>query len=347
MDTYSFDNKGTWATLSTSQSLPRGITALLDEDEEDKIVCEQDCWLAAGPSLSNGGCPDRVLQLQGAADTVLELLSRFLVSEWPAEVHLMELSRCRATIFLDFVAVEVEARVMASAGGYGTELVFVNSSISPDTVLFGKLVHACEQHLRTRLGELPEGFLLKDELLQEDLSSELEQDDVHAAPQFQALLAEVVHCQSAKMREELLQVLAHLAGHSSARSSLAEAFCSSVGVFAASVYLQPQDKRLASLAEIYPFAYALQQAASCDESCNMGCLKNLIADALQNATSQLVAHELGLALSFLPEYPSAEQEGDCTDDETIPTRSKAWIPSVQDEAPPTRSRALGRGFAFM
>lgn len=347
MDTYSFDNKGTWATLSTSQTLPQGITALLDGDEEEKIVCEQDCWSAAGPSLSNGRCPDRVLHLQGAAETVLELLSRFLVSEWPAEVHLMELSRCCATIFLDFVAVQVEARVVASPGGYSTELFFVNSSTSPDAVLFGNLVRACEQHLRTQLGELPEGFLLKDELLQEDLFSELEQDDVHAAPQFQALLAQVVHCQSAKMREELLQMLAHLAGHSFARSSLAEAFCSSVGVFAASFYLQPQDKPPASLAETYPFAYALQQAASCDESSNMGCLKNLIADASRNATSQLVARELGLALSFLPEYPSAEQEGDCTDDEALPTRAKAWAPSVQDEAPPIRSRALGRGFAFV
>jgi hypothetical protein len=364
MESCSFDNKEAWGTLSTSQTLlpddavaiassldTKGITAWLDED--DAWPAAPRSRPAADPSLGSGHrSSDRVLLLRGEAGTVHELLSHFMVSEWPAEVHLAEPDRFCATMFLDFVAVKVEARVMASLRGLGTELVFTNNSTSPDTVLFGNLVHACERHLRSQLGELPEGSLMKDELLEEDLFSELEDEEFQGAANFQALLAELVHCSSARTREELLQALAQLAGNPMARLRLAEAFCSPIGIFAVGFYLKPEDEAALSLAETYPFAYVLRQAASRDESGEMALLKGLVAHATQNASSQLVARELELALSFLPEGPNVEEGEDIDDDvdDGIPTRSvaltKSWRVNVQDDgddgAGPSRTQTLFR-----
>jgi len=365
MESCSFDTKAAWGTLSTSQTLlpddavaiassldTKGITAWLDEDDEGTNECGQDTWPAADTEIGFGyRSSDRVLPLQGEAGTVLELLSHFMVSEWPAEVHLVEPDRFCATTFLDFVAVKVEARVKVSLRGFGTELVFANNSTSPDTVLFGNVVHACERYLRSQLGELPEGSLMKDELLEEDLFSELEEEEFQGAADFQALLAELVHCSSARTREELLQALAHLAGNSMARPRLAEAFCSPIGIFAVGFYLKPEDETPLSLAETYPFAYVLRQAASRDESGEMALLKGFVAHATQDATSQLVARELELALSFLPEGPNVEEGEDIDDDvDGIPTRSvaltKAWRVTVQDNgddgSSPSKTQTLGQ-----
>lgn len=330
MDSYLSDDKRERQALFVSQTLPpghanwgKGIATWLSCDDEEETVCRQDCWAPAARSLSSSRRPsDRVLLILSEAWTITELLFQFLTKEWPTEIHLVEPFRICATIFLNFVAVKVEVRVMAGPCESSAELVFMNNSTSPDTVLFGKVVDACERQLRSQLEELPEGSLLKDELLEEDFFSELADDDDDAGtPDFQALLAELVHCSSARMREELLQTLAHLAGHKWARPSLVEAFCSPIGIFAASSYLHRPGETSASLAETFPFAYVLRQAAACDESCAMVHLTKLIAHAMQSTTAQLVARELEHVLGLLPDDPAVE-EGSFGDDTDIPpTRS--------------------------
>lgn len=320
----SFDNE-VRATLSSSQTLlpddaagggcgslgTKDIAAWLSREDSEESACVRSFWPAAGPNLGSGHCSsNRVLQFLCAADRVFELLLNFLMNEWPSEMHLQETSRLCATVFVKFVAVKLEARVAASLGGCSTELIYVNQSTSPDSVHFGNIVHACEQHLRIQIGELSEGTLLKNAVLEEDLHAELDDEDVEKGEQdFQAVLAEIVYCSSAKVREELLQSLALLAGNSMACSRLAKAFSSPIGIFTLGSYFQPQAETPASLAESFPLAYLLRQAASGDDACSMVCLKGLIADATQT-TCWLVARELETALSFIPDSPAAQEGGD-------------------------------------
>lgn len=356
MDNRSFNIK---ETLSSSQTLLpadaahfagsfdiAGVAAWLDKDEEEvDEVRRQDSWPAAGPGLSSAQrrSSERVLNFQAEVETVIQLLSQFLVNEWPAEVHLIETDRLYATTFVDFVSVKVDAHATTVPGGFGTELTFVNIGTSPDAVLFGKVVHACEQQLRIQLGELPEGSFLKDELIEEDLFSDLEEDE---PPDFQALLAELVHCPSTRTREELLQALANLAGQSSSHPSLAQALCSAIGIFATGFYLKPQDAPPASLAETYPFAYVLRQAASRDGSGDLVLLKSLLEYAMQNADSQLVARELESSLSFVSQGSTSDEGGGSTDEDIIPKRSAAlpWPATMQgaqdDGIGPIRSKAF-------
>lgn len=319
----SFDSNEVRASIFTSRTLlpgddagsgslgTKGIAAWLSWDDSQESACVPSFSPAAGSNLGSRQFSfNRVLQFLGAPNEVFELLSNFLMNEWPSEMHLLETSRLRATVFVKFVAVKVEARVAASLSGCCTELIYVDQSTSPDTVHFGNLVHACEQHLRIQLGEQCERTLLKNTVLELDLHAELDDEDVEKGePDFQAVLAEVVYCSSAKVREELLQSLAVLARNYTVCSRLAKAFSAPIGIFSLGSYFQSQEETPSSLAETFPFAYLLRQAASYDDACHMVCLKGLIADAAQTACP-LVARELELALTFIPDHPALQEGGD-------------------------------------
>lgn len=331
------DNYGTRAALRASQTLlsddaaacddlhAKSAASWLSREGCKESACASHRRPSAGPNLPNiCSSTTRMVYLQGmiSTDTVCALLSQFMMNEWPTAVHLVESSRLSATIFVDFAPVKVEARVAANPGWCGTELAFVNNSISPDMVLFGNVVHRCEKYLRIQFGELCEGSQLRNELLEEGFDFELEDEDVESwEPKFQDLLEEVVHCPSAKVREELLQSLVHLARSSMACSRLADVFGSSIGIFAVCWYLRPQGGRQHSLAEIYPFAYLLRQAAFCaNDVSKIACLKGIIADATH---TNLVAKELELLLTYLPDPPNAQEEAD-----------------ANAKAPPAKSMAL-------
>lgn len=337
------DNKQAWSTLSTSKTLIpgelgpaapdiKGIASWLYQEHElvrtksfagaPPGATSAPDFVSAGSSQNSKHPTQRVLQLPGEAVAVLEWLSDYLANEWPAEVEPVRSCSIRGTVFVDFVAVYIVVEATPTTHTFGVELVFSQQGSSKDVVRFSTVVNACEQHLQTKLGQLLEGRILKEELLEEDLFSELEDDEASASEDFQALLVEVAHCQSAKMREELLQTLAHLASQDqAAKARLAEAFGSPFGIFAVGAYLQPKGEPPAPLAELFLFAYILRQAASCGQESGvtaMACLRGVIGDVVvRSGTSssssssslpRLVTRELLLALSFLPEVEVEDLE---------------------------------------